>query len=83
MSREGSRQMEEHEIRLRGKKHHGCLTKIQVLLIQPKVTSMAGNQIMVPNYGGLEFILYVHVSSCVACRLSVTASLRIFAEVQV
>lgn len=58
-SREGSGQKEEHEQRLRGKKYHGGLGDIQVLLIQPKLTPMAGNEIMVPDYGGVGSLSYM------------------------
>lgn len=63
-SRKGSGQEEEHEQTLRGKKYGG-LGEIQVLLIEPKVTSVAGDEMMVPDYGGVwEFILCSYFFKC-------------------
>lgn len=64
-SREESEQMEEHEQRLRGKKNRSFLGEIQVLLLQPMVTSVAGGETVVPDCGRVRrlssMFLFLHV----------------------
>lgn len=82
--RERSGQKEEYEQRVGGRKYHGCLGEIQASTALVAEGNICGRRW---DYGtrlwwSLELILYVHVSSCVACRLCNSNS-RIFAEMQV
>lgn len=56
---------------------------IQVLLVEPKLTSVAGNEIMVPDYGGVGSLSYIFMFLFVWSIDSLQQHLQIFAEMQV
>lgn len=56
---EGLVQKEKYEQRLRGKKHRSCLGEIHILLIHMKVTFLAGDEIIVPDYGRVWSLSYM------------------------